>query len=694
MRVKQRVYAGARRLLARAMARPLVVAVAFSAALVAATFVGDRLLAAAVERALVEHVQQTTLDWIRRLETGRGVAPPTLDALPPNVTHLRIWSRDGILVRDLDRDGGDGGGANDGTAAGVPPRGVRPSAGFDLTKFSVSGPPDPQIWAALEAGSIALAHDQVGARILAIARLPDRLAPPSDPLAAVLTVDLTTPRTTLTTAAREAARVVGGLAALATGIGALLWLALVRRLRAAESELRDRSRLDALTGLANRAGFVAAAAVMTDASGRGGGRTAVICLDVDGFRMVNEVQGHASGDVLLRRVAAALRADLRREDVIARLGADEFAVAARVRGAADLEALLARLPRRIAALSVAPGQTSASFGAALLAPDENDIESALARADLALAEARAEGGGATRVFAPEMEVRVRRRRRIERLIRSGMAEGRFALAYQPMVGRRDLRTCGAEALMRLTDADGAQIPPSDFIPVAEETGAIVQLGAWAIRTATLEAARWPAPLRISVNLSARQFLDGRLPDTVRRALHDSGLPAARLELEITESLLISDQEAVSRQLADLRAMGVSVAMDDFGAGYSSLAYLWRFGFDRLKLDRSFVLALADDQARARDVIAAIVALGHRLGMTVTAEGIETAAEARILAALGCDEMQGFHFGRPMPAEDLREVLRWTELPAASGPESCDIWGADWIDGITPEPERPALRNRG
>jgi EAL domain-containing protein (putative c-di-GMP-specific phosphodiesterase class I) len=259
-----------------------------------------------------------------------------------------------------------------------------------------------------------------------------------------------------------------------------------------------------------------------------------------------------------------------------------------------------------------------------------------------------------------MAARVARRRHVERAIRDGMRNGSFSLSYQALVDRRSGATVGFEALMRLTDAEGASIPPAEFIPVAEEMGVIVELGDWAIRTAAAAAVRWPRTLHVSVNLSVRQFDDERLAETVARILAEAGLAPDRLELEVTESLVISNPEHVERQLAALKALGVSIAMDDFGTGYSSLAYLWRFGFDRLKLDRSFVQALSVDAGRARDVISAIVALGHRLGMSVTAEGIETQAEAEALGELGCDILQGYRYGAPLSDRELREVMAWTD----------------------------------
>ncbi len=403
------------------------------------------------------------------------------------------------------------------------------------------------------------------------------------------------------------------------------------------------------------------------------GAVAVIAIDVDRFRHVSARLGDVGAEALLARLARELRRSLRRCDVVGRFGQDEFVAVAALDSPCALADLTARITDRLCLLAAARGGgATVSVGAGLLEADTATIEAALKRARLALGEAKRAGGGRGEVFSPDMERRFERRREVERAVREGGRLGRFALAFQPVVAARDGRTVGCEALMRLVDAGGRAIPPCEFIPVAEEIGHIDSLGAWALRRATREAARWPTSMRVAVNLSVRQFRHGRLLAEVSDALERSGLAPHRLELEVTESLLVVDPEGVRRQLDALKALGVSVAMDDFGTGYSSLAYLWHFGFDRLKLDRAFVQAIAANDARALDVTAAILDLAHRLGMEVTAEGVETDCEARILSDLGCDALQGFRFGRPMAGGELSEVMRWTAdaedeaaLPAAA-----------------------------
>ncbi|MEM6742676.1 MAG: bifunctional diguanylate cyclase/phosphodiesterase [Pseudomonadota bacterium] len=458
----------------------------------------------------------------------------------------------------------------------------------------------------------------------------------------------------------RAGAALAGLSALAFLAPALGWQVFRRRAKEAERAMHERAHLDDTTGLANRRGFIDAAAAALAAAPAGADDIVVLVFDVDRFKAFNEQNGRSEGDALLRSVAAALRAVLRAGDPGARIGADEFAAILRTPPEERVETIVARVRERLYSpiWSPAAQMPTLSLGACPLKLADGDVEAALALAEIALYEAKAAQDGGLRVFEPAMAARVERRRHVELAIRDGMKEKRFSLSYQPLVDRRSGATVGFEALMRLNDAEGAPISPAEFIPVAEEIGVIVELGNWAIRTAAAAAVHWPAPLHVSVNLSVRQFDDERLAETVEQVLAEAGLPPARFELEVTESLLIANPDHVERQLAALKKLGVSIAMDDFGTGYSSLAYLWRFGFDRLKLDRSFVQAMSVDPGRARDVIAAIVALGHRLGMSVTAEGIETEAEAEALTELGCDILQGYRYGAPLSDWQLREVLAW------------------------------------
>lgn len=474
-------------------------------------------------------------------------------------------------------------------------------------------------------------------------------------------LDITEFSEEMTGALRVAGAGLALVAALGFGAPALGWLAMRGKSRRAEDEIELISQRDMLTGLPNRAGFAADSAHLAQEAAREGDGLAVVCLDIDGFRAINDLHGAETGDAVLRRIAAGLRGGLRRGDVLGRLGSDMFGVVVRLSAGADLEPILARLAARATAPIAAAGRAisvSVSIGACRMEPGELGVDGGLRRAEIALQEARTNGQGHTRIFLAEMETRMRRRRQVERSIRDGIQRNRFSLHYQPLVRAIDGRTRGFEALMRLTDSTGKAISPGEFIPAAEDIGAIAQLGAWALHEATAAAAKWPEPLNVAVNLSVEQFRDGDLVETVLGALLASGLAPERLELEITESLLISNVEEVEPQLDALKAIGVSLAMDDFGTGYSSLSYLWRFRFDRLKLDRSFVLAFDQKPDRARSTIAAVVALGRRLEMKVTAEGVETEAQARALVELGCDNLQGYYFGAPMPETQLREVMRW------------------------------------
>ena len=542
----------------------------------------------------------------------------------------------------------------------------------------------PEVWRRLLAGERVVALDAAPPAPAGPARFAEVFLPIHDPDGSVagyaeVYVDVAAFAARVERVQALAGAALAAAGALAFAGPALAWMGARRRREQAEARVRRAAGLDALTGLPNRAGFAEAAAEAARAAQRDGMRLAVLAIDLDRFRTVNELHGPAIGDAVLRVAAQALRAGLRSEDLLARVGPDDFAAVLRLPEAADLPPILARLSARVAAPAAdaegRPMALSASVGACLLGAGELGVDGALRRAEIAQREARAGGAGRTCVFVPEMEARVQRRRAVETAIREGVVHGRFSLHYQPLVRARDGVTRGFEALMRLRDGDGRPISPVEFIPAAEDMDQIGALGAWALHEATSVAAAWPAPMSISVNLSVAQFRDGRLVETVRSALAASGLDPARLELEVTESMLISDAEAVERQLAQLRSLGVSIAMDDFGAGYSSLAYLWRFRFDRLKLDRSFVLAFDAHPARARGMIGGIVALGRRLGMKVTAEGIETPAQAAAMAEVGCDTLQGYHFGRPMPEAELREVMRW-EADAAEDRRA---------------PPRPALR---
>jgi EAL domain-containing protein (putative c-di-GMP-specific phosphodiesterase class I) len=281
---------------------------------------------------------------------------------------------------------------------------------------------------------------------------------------------------------------------------------------------------------------------------------------------------------------------------------------------------------------------------------------ALHKADVALYQAKADGRNTYRLFTEDMETGMRARRALEQLIGRATAQNGFELHYQPLLHAESGAFAGFEALLRLPDGKGGYVSPLTCIPVIEAMGLINAVGKWVIEEATRTAATWPSHLFVSVNLSVKQFEDGTLAGHVKRALDSSGLRPKQLELEVTETLLMQNTESTARQLAELRELGVALSMDDFGTGYSSLGYLWQFRFDKLKIDRSFISALCHNEKKAVEILDTIIMLGHKLDMTVTAEGIETAHQAEILVSLSCDHVQGYLYGPPAQASEIALFL--------------------------------------
>jgi len=429
--------------------------------------------------------------------------------------------------------------------------------------------------------------------------------------------------------------------------------------RRAEAQITYLARHDALTGLANRLQLrerVEQALAQNAASAR----VALFSLDLDGFRAVNEAVGQPAGDEVLREVAERLRGCVREGDMVARLGGDEFAVLQV--GIEKGEAASALARRMLAALSkpfAVNGQAvelGASIGIAVAPEDGTSHDQLLHHAQLALDRGRRERRGALRFFTPEMDALAQRRRALESDLRHALERGEFQPVYQPIVELASERVSGLEALLRWRHPTRGMVSPVEFVPVAEEIGLIVPIGAWMLRRACADAATWPDGVRVAVNVSAVQFQDPNLVATVATALADSGLPASRLEIEITESLLLGDEAATGAMLHRLRGLGVRIAMDDFGTGYASLGYLRSFPFDKIKIDQSFIRDL-DSKPDSRAIVRAIVGLGRSLGMRTTAEGVETRAILDILRTEGCTEAQGYLFSRPCVAERVPDVLR-------------------------------------
>ncbi|MBY0611194.1 MAG: EAL domain-containing protein [Beijerinckiaceae bacterium] len=443
----------------------------------------------------------------------------------------------------------------------------------------------------------------------------------------------------------------------------------ISKRKAAEMRIAHLAGHDPLTDLANRALFNEAIDEALAAMRRGGTAFALLYLDLDRFKAVNDSLGHKAGDVLLQEVARRFRTALAPGDRIARLGGDEFAVLKHgVTDAADAERLARRLIAAVSDCTILDNQTievGLSVGIAL-APEHGETpDRLLKRADLALYRAKSEGRNTHRLFEPAMDEEAASRRILERELRKAIANGELLLHYQPQVKPRSGTVLGFEALVRWRHPQRGLVPPQDFISVAEETGLIGQLGEWVLREACREAASWKQSLRIAVNLSPGQFLDSRLPDIVLGILAETGLSPSRLELEITETLMMRDVTRTLAVLRRLKALGITIAMDDFGTGYSSLSTLHAFPFDRIKVDRSFVAELSTSP-HAAAIIKAVMLLGRNLGVEVVVEGVETVEQLDFLIARRCAKVQGFIFGRPGPAETFQAITSGERLHVVAG----------------------------
>ena len=429
--------------------------------------------------------------------------------------------------------------------------------------------------------------------------------------------------------------------------------------RRAEAQIAYMAHHDSLTDLANRVLFREHVEQALARARRYDEGFAVICLDLDRFKDVNDTLGHPVGDMLLKAVADRLRGCVRESDVVARLGGDEFAVLEIGSGLPSHVGILAgRIVEALGAPFDLDGHevvVGASLGVAVAPADGADPDQLLKNADMALYRAKADGRGIFRFFEPGMDARLQERRALEVDLRTALANGEFDLFYQPLINAGTSQISGFEALLRWRHPGRGMVPPAEFIPVAEEIGLIAPLGEWVLRQACREAAWWPADIRVAINLSPAQFRSRNLVQVVASALVASSLSPGRLELEITESVLLHDNESTLAVLHQLRALGVRIAMDDFGTGYSSLSYLLSFPFDRIKIDRSFVRDISE-RADCAAIVQSIASLGASLGMATTAEGVETGEQLQLLKAVGCTEVQGYYFARPQPAGEARRLL--------------------------------------
>ncbi len=456
----------------------------------------------------------------------------------------------------------------------------------------------------------------------------------------------------------------------------------------ANRQLNWLAHFDPLTGLVNRYRFREELAAQLDPEITAVRASAVLCLDLDHFKTINDTLGHLAGDELLREVGRRLLAGTRRSDTVARLGGDEFAVILRdVASIDEAEQLTHRLLQGLQAPCEVRGAriaVRASIGVALAPRDGTDIDALLNHADLALYAAKTAGRSEVRLFEPQMAALRRRRLAVERRLKEALDRGELSLAYQPIVDLGKWRVVGFEALLRWHDAELGDVGPAEFIPVAEDSGLILAIGQWVLDRACQDAAQWPGDLTVAVNVSPVQIMSQDLHRVTQAALRNAGLAPEQLELEITESIFMHEVSSSMAILRSLREAGVRIALDDFGTGYSSLAYLRRFPFDTLKIDRSFVRELSV-RTDLRAIVKMIIGMSHTLNMKTVAEGVEDAAQAQALDHYGCDRMQGYLVARPMPAAQIAAFLAgWDRVPRPGDEEISPA-----ADART-APRRPAL----
>ena len=437
-----------------------------------------------------------------------------------------------------------------------------------------------------------------------------------------------------------------------------------RGLEAANRQLRHLATHDALTGLPNRILLEDRLSQAIAHAARDGHSFAVAVFDLDRFKVVNDSFGHGTGDVLLKEVAARLQGVARSIDTVVRLGGDEFVmIIDSLVQAGDAHAVARRAlaalhqPLRIGDKDI---HSSASIGIALYPQDGTSVEALMAHADAAMYCVKQQGRNDVQFFTPGMDAATQDRGKLESDLHHALARQQFVLHYQPKVEAQSGQLRGAEALIRWQHPERGLVPPATFIPLAEECGLIEAIGNWVIREACRQARAWQdqglTPTRVAVNLSAFQFRNGTLLATIRDALAEHRLDPAYLEVEITESALMSDPEESVSILRKLSEMGVLVSVDDFGTGYSSMSYLQRFPIDKLKIDRTFINDVTSSNDDA-SIVSAIVSLGHTLKLKVIAEGVETPEQLEFLQMLGCDQYQGYHYSKPMPAQEFAELIR-------------------------------------
>jgi len=448
---------------------------------------------------------------------------------------------------------------------------------------------------------------------------------------------------------------------LAFGVPTWAWYRRTKEKQQADDRIVFLAHHDPLTGLYNRSAFAHRLEQALEAN-NAGADMALYYLDLDRFKAVNDRYNHEGGDRLIATTGERIVSVLGTRGFAARLGGDEFAILQLgIRDRAEAESFAGRLLASMSSPFLLNGHqvcATASIGVALAPHDATEAQRLLNSADLALYKAKDEGRNCVRFFTPDLDLELQARLALEHALQSAMTDYAFELHFQPLYRMPESRLAGYEALLRMYQPDGSLAFPAQFIPIAEEMGLIGPIGAWVIETACATAVTWPEELTVAVNLSPAQFRQGSVFDVVKNALTSSGLAAHRLQLEITEGLLLHDTDSILDELRRIKGLGVAIVMDDFGTGYSSLSYLWRFPFDKLKIDASFMMAMKQHDETIETVVKTIVSLGHLLQMKVTIEGVENEWQVGFVREVACDEVQGFYYGRPSSAAKVAmEIMR-------------------------------------
>jgi diguanylate cyclase (GGDEF)-like protein len=486
-------------------------------------------------------------------------------------------------------------------------------------------------------------------------------------------VDLTRQAGEMSKAFGLIAAITGALIIVAVGVPTLIVGLKIHQQWKAEAQIRYLSQHDKLTGLFNREAFSEHLSEWFKNANEMTDTISLICIDVDRHNEIIETLGHATGDALLQVIARRMRRIAGDELTLGRMDGDEFAIALEGADRNDIEELIAKLQAGLSRTYLVNGEDiscTVCMGIATAPTDAQDAAMLLRKAEVAVKNAYTDGFNVVRFFEPALDTAYLERRQREKEMRDALANDGFDMHYQPKIDLRTGEICGHEALVRWFHPVHGAVSPAYFIPIAEETELIVPLGEWIIRRACRDAANWPEPRNIAVNLSPVQFERISVTDMVSQALKESGLPPERLEIEITENLLMSDAEDVLGEFKKLRDLGVGIAMDDFGTGYSSLSYISRFPLTTIKLDRCFVNRLDRDEG-AQAIVRCIIDLGHALGIDIFAEGVETPAQATLLRELGCNFAQGYLFGRPASKVEAIKRLQRVATTKSDAPESAE-----------------------